>query len=156
MVRLVYSFLSMPDIVAFALQTLRERSPVGGDGDQHPGLYRDSHTVFLNGHVVQDVSAFRSGDQINIANPVPYARKIEAGRGKMSVPGHVYETTAQIVAARYGNQASIKFTFMPVRFGDVASFAAFSRRIKPGRRRMSEKARRDWLVRQPALEIRAR
>ena len=155
MIRLVYSFVSMDDVVAFALETLRERSPVGGEGDEHPGLYRDSHTVFLNGHIVKDVSAFRTGDQINISNPVPYARKIEAGRGKMSVPGHVYETTAQIVAARYGNRASVKFTFMPVRFGDIGSFAAFSKRIRPGRR-MNAKARRDWLVRQPALEIKAR
>jgi hypothetical protein len=155
MVRLVYSFSNMAEVVAFAIQTLRELSPVGSTGDEHPGLYRDSHTIFLNGHVVKDVGAFRSGDQINISNPVPYARKIEAGRGKMSVPGHVYEQAAQIVADRKGNQALVKFTFMPVRFGDVAIFAAFSRKIRPGRR-MSEKARRDWLVRQPALEIRAR
>jgi hypothetical protein len=113
--------------------------------------------VFLNGHVVQggDVGAFKSGDQINISNPVPYSRKIEAGRGQMSVPGHVYEETALLVAGRYGNRAAVKFTFMPVRFGDVATFAAFSRRIRPGRR-MSEKARQDWLVRQPAIEIKAR
>src|SRR5437870_2457151 len=106
----------MQEVVDLALATLRERSPVGSAGDQHPGLYRDSHTVFLNGHVVTDVSDFRPGDQINIANPVPYARKIEAGRGQMSVPGHVYEDAAVIVAARFSNSASVKFTFMPVRF----------------------------------------
>lgn len=155
MVRLVYSFSNMVDVVTFALETLRELSPVGSADDQHPGLYRDSHTIFLNGHVVKDVGGFRSGDQINISNPVPYARKIEAGRGKMTVPGHVYEQAAQLVAARFGNQAQIKFTFMPVRFGDVETYAAFSRRIRPGRR-LSDKARRDWLVRQPALEIKAR
>lgn len=148
----------MQDVVDFALATLRERSPVGSAGaDEHPGLYRDSHIVFLNGHVLQgaDVSAFRPGDQVNISNPVPYARKIEIGRLTMSVPPHIYEDTAAIVAGRYGNRASVKFTFMPVRFGGIAAFAAFSKRIRPGRR-MSEKARQDWLSRQPALEIRAR
>jgi len=155
MVRLVYSFSNVAELVEFAIETLRELSPVGSTGDEHPGLYRDSHTIFLNGHVVKGVGAFRSGDQVNISNPVPYARKIEAGRGKMSVPGHVYEQAAQLVAARFGNQAQVKFTFMPVRFGDVETYAAFSRRIRPGRW-LSEKARRDWLVRQPALEIRAR
>lgn len=153
--RIVYRFLDMQAVVDFAIATLRERSPVGDVGDKHPGLYRDSHKVFLNGRVVTDVSAFQDGDQINISSPVPYARKIEAGRGQMSVPGHVYEQAAQLVAARFGNSANVKFTFMPVRFGDVAAFAAFSKAIRPGRK-MSDKARRDWLVRQPALEIRAR
>jgi hypothetical protein len=153
--RIIFRYGVMQDVVDFALATLRDRSPVGSAGDKHPGLYRDSHKVFLNGHVVDDVSGWRPGDQINISNPVPYARKIEAGRGKMTVPGHVYEDTALIVAGRFGNQAAVRFTFMPVRFGDVQTFAAFSRRIRPGRR-LSQKARQDWLVRQPALEIRGR
>ena len=122
----------MQDAVDFALATLRERSPVGSVGDKHPGLYRDSHTVFPNGHVVADVSAWRPGYQINISNPVPYARKIEMGHGKMTLPGHVYEDAALIVAGHYGNQAAIKFTFMPVRFGGVQAFASFSRRLRPG------------------------
>ena len=94
--RIVFRYLAIQDVVDFALQTLRDRSPVGSTGDQHPGLYRDSHMVFLNGHVVEDgdVSAWRRGDQINISNPVPYSRKIEAGRDKLSVPGHVYEDAA--------------------------------------------------------------
>ncbi|MHC1943459.1 hypothetical protein IF803_03635 [Bradyrhizobium sp. UFLA06-06] len=154
--RIVFRYLAMQDIVDFALETLRQRSPVGSVGDPHPGLYRDNHTVFLNGHVVSDVSAFRRGDQINISNPVPYARKIETGRMKMKVAPKIYQETALIVAARYGNRAAVKFTFMPVRFGDIAAYAAFSKQIKAGRRRMSDKARRASLVRQPALEIRAR
>jgi hypothetical protein len=156
--RIVVRYLAMQQLVDFALETLRERSPVGSSGrDKHPGLYRDSHTVFLNGHVVQgsDVSAWRPGDQINISNPVPYARKLEIGHGKMIVAGHVYEDAALVIANRYGNQAAVRFTFMPVRFGGVQAYAAFSRRLRPGRT-LSSKARQDWLVRQPALEIKAR
>jgi hypothetical protein len=155
--RIVFRYLAIQDVVDFALQTLRDLSPVGSDGDKHPGLYRDSHMVFLNGHVVEgaDVGAWRSGDQINVSNPVPYARKIEAGRGKMSVPGRVYQTGALIVAGRYGNQVAVRFTFMPVRFGGVQAYASFSRRLRPGRK-LNDKARQDWLVRQPALEIKGR
>lgn len=155
--RLIFRYFAMQDVVDFALETLRDRSPVGAGADQHPGLYRDSHTVFLSGQLAPggDVGAFKAGDQINISNPVPYARKIEAGRGKMTVPGHIYEEAAQVVAGRYGNRAAVRFTFMPVRFGGVAAYAAFSRRIRPGRK-LSAKARQDWLVRQPAIEIRAR
>lgn len=154
--RIVYRYFDMVAVVAFAIEALKALSPVGADGDKHPGLYRDSHLIFLNGRVVQDVRGFSVGDQINISNPVPYARKIELGQMAMQVPGHVYEMAAQLVAGRYGNQAAVKFTFMPVRFGGIGDFAAFSRKLRPGRRRMSDKARRDWLVRQPALEIRAR
>jgi predicted ATP-grasp superfamily ATP-dependent carboligase len=46
-VKLIFRYLAMQDVVDFALETLRLRSPVGGTGDLHPGLYRDSHTVFL-------------------------------------------------------------------------------------------------------------
>ncbi|WP_448031544.1 hypothetical protein [Bradyrhizobium liaoningense] len=154
--RYVFRFTAMQDIVDFALATLRERSPVGTGDDPHPGLYRDSHLVFLNGQVVQNVRAFKRGDQINISNPVPYARKLEVGNGRMQAPLHVYEDTALIVASRFGNRAAVKFTFMPVRFGGISAYAVFSKQLKQGRRTMSEKSRQDWLVRQPTIEIKAR
>jgi hypothetical protein len=156
--RLVFRFLPMQDIVTFAIETLRSLSPVGKDDDPHPGLYRDSHLVFLNGHVVQDVRAFRKGDQINISNPVPYARRIEIGDGKMRAPLHVYEDGTLIVNGRYGNRAAIKFTFMPVRFGDISAYAhslvgqASARQRRGG----NPKGYADWLSRQPAIEIKAR
>jgi hypothetical protein len=145
----------MTTIVDFALATLRAASPVGSGGDKHPGLYRDSHLVFIDGHVVKDASGWQPGQQVNISNPVPYSRKIESGRMKLSVPNHVYEDAALIVAGQYGNSVAVKFVFMPVRFGDIASFASFSTQLKAGRR-LSDKARQDWLVRQPALQITAR
>lgn len=148
-------YIRMQGIVDFALETLRERSPVGSGDDKHPGLYRDSHTVFLDGHNVTDVSGWRPGQQINISNPVPYARKIEAGGMTLSVPAHVYELAVPVINGRFGNLVAIKFTYMPVSFGAVAAYAAFSKRIRPGRR-LSEKARQDWLVRQPALQITSR
>jgi hypothetical protein len=42
MVRLFYSFSNMAELVEFALLTLRDLSPVGSTGDEHPGLYRES------------------------------------------------------------------------------------------------------------------
>jgi hypothetical protein len=152
-IRIVIAYSYMSEVVEFALATLRERSPVGsGRRDQHPGLYRDSHMIFIDGHVVSDVSGWQPGQQINISNPEPYSRKIEVGKMKLSVPAHIYEDTAQIVADRYGNQANIKFTYMPVAFGNVAAFASFSKRQRTGRK-LNDKARADWLSRQPALQI---
>lgn len=156
--RLVYRLLPMQDIVAFALETLKSLSPVGTGDDPHPGLYRDSHLVFLNGHVVQDVGAFRKGDQINISNPVPYARKLEIGNGKMQAPLHVYEDSTLIIGSRFGNRASIRFVFMPVRFGDISAYAhsLVGQASARERRGGNPKNYADWLVRQPAIEIKAR
>jgi hypothetical protein len=148
----------MQDLVDFALETLRSKSPVGSGSDKHPGLYRDNHTVFLNGHIVTDVSSWRPGDQINISNPVPYARKIEAGEMKLSVPPHVYEMTSTLVQARYGNSFDVRFVYMPVRFGSVADFAnssagkAFASKKRGGRAELHS----EWLSRQPSLQISAR
>jgi hypothetical protein len=155
--KIVYRAVYMTQIVNDALNILREKSPVGGDGDRHPGLYRDSHMVFIDGHVVKDVSGWRPGQQINISNPVPYSRKIETPGFTLSVPGNVYENTAQILAGKYGNSVSVKFVFMPVRFGSVGDYAhSLAGQAAGARRGGSQKALRDWLVRQPALEIRGR
>ena len=152
--RAIYNFLNMQEIVDFAIATLKEKSPVGSGRDKHPGLYRDSHLIFLDGHVTKDVSNWHPGQQINISNPEPYARRIEAGGFTVSVPGHVYEDAAQIIAGRFGNSVSVKFVYMPVTFGSNADYAAFSTRQRAGRK-LSQKARKDWLQRQPALEIKA-
>jgi hypothetical protein len=152
--RIVYRYVYMTAIVADAIQILRDKSPVGSAKDKHPGLYRDSHMIFIDGHVVKDASAWQPGQQINISNPVPYSRKIESGGFTISVPGHVYEDTAQILAGKYGNSVSVKFVFMPVRFGSVQDYAhSLAGQAAGSRRRGSPKALRDWLVRQPALEI---
>lgn len=158
--RIIYRYQNMPEIVAFALETLKALSPVGSGADKHPGLYRDSHLVFIDGHVVKDVSGWRPGQQINISNPVPYARKIEGGPGKpsFSVPNHVYENAEPIVSGRYGNSVNVKFVFMPVKFGSIQLFAesatgkALARRARGGRPELHS----EWLVRQPSLQINAR
>lgn len=144
----------MDEVCQFALQTLRERSPVGSAHDSHPGLYRDSHMLFIDGHNVPDASSWQPGQQIDISNPVPYSRIIELGNGKLRAPLHVYEESAPIIAARYGNSVNVQFVYMPVRFGSVQSYAqSLAGRAAGKRRGGSQKALKDWLVRQPAIQI---
>lgn len=133
--RIVFRYRYMEDVVRFALQTLRDLSPVGSVADEHPGLYRDNHLVFIDGRLVPDVSAWRPGQQINISNPEPYARKIESGHMTLSVPNHIYEDAALLVASRYGESVAVKFVYMPVVVGTG----------RPG-----------WTSRQPALQINQR
>jgi hypothetical protein len=98
---------------------LREQSPVGSGGDKHPGLYRDSHTVFIDGHVVKDAGVWRPGQQVNIANPVSYSRKIEAGRIKLSVPAHVYEDAA--LSSLAATATASRSNLCSCRFGSATS-----------------------------------
>lgn len=150
-------YLDMQALVEFALETLRSRSPVGSGSDQHQGLYRDSHLVFIDGHVVANASGWRPGQQVNISNDVPYARKIELGPMKLSVPNHVYETSTPIIAGRFGNIVDVQFVFMPVQFGTIDFYRHSLAGQAAGRRRGGNpKAIADWLVRQPALQIRSR
>lgn len=143
----------MDDVVQYALEVLRQKSPVGVD--KHPGLYRDNHTVFIDGHVVPDASSWSPGQQVNISNPVPYARKIEVGKMKMSVPPGIYEAATQIVADKYQRQVDVRFVFMPVRFGSVEDYVnsatgrALARRSRGGRVDLHS----NWLARQPAMQI---
>lgn len=155
--RIIYRYLNMDEIAQFALQTLRELSPVGSASDPHPGLYRDSHMLFINGHNVPDAKSWQPGQQIEISNPVPYSRIVELGNGKMRVPLNVYEKAAPLISAHYGNSVNVQFVFMPVRFGSVQAYAGSLTGQAAGKRRGgSQKALRDWLVRQPAIILTAR
>lgn len=150
--RIVYKSFSMEPVAAFAMETLRKGSPVGSGDDPHPGLYRAGHTMFLNGHVVEDAAGWKPGDEIEISNPIPYSRLIEVGILRMRVPGtdHVYQRAEQIVAAKYGDAVSVKFKFMPIRFTSAVARSRFAR-IEGRDRATSAKA----LKRQPALIITA-
>lgn len=155
--RIVIRYVYMDEVCQFALQTLRERSPVGSANDPHPGLYRDSHLLFIDGHNVKDAKNWQPGQQIDISNPVPYSRIIELGNGKLRVPLKVYEESVPIISGRFGNSVNVQFVFMPVRFGSVQAYAGSLAGQAAGKRRGgSKKALRDWLVRQPAIQILAR
>lgn len=99
------------DIVAqFAMETLFDRSPVLS------GEYRMAHQLFLNGSAVTNLKEWASGDEVSISNALPYSRKIEVGVMTMRVPGtsRVYQEAAKIVQGRFGNLASVTFTFRAI------------------------------------------
>lgn len=99
------------DIVAqFAMETLFDLSPVDS------GEYRRRHTLFVDDTAVTNLKDWESGQEVSIANYLPYSRKIEIGAMKMRVPGtdHVYQQAEQIVRRRFGNIADIRFTFRAV------------------------------------------
>lgn len=102
---ILYRYPRLDLVAQYAMEVLHDLSPVLS------GEYRDSHTLFLNGVAVSNLKGLKIGDEVSIANFVPYARKIEVGRMKMRVPNYVYKRAAMKVRARYGNIASITATF---------------------------------------------
>lgn len=152
--RIAYSY--MDDVAQFAIKTLKEHSPVGSSADKHPGLYRDGHMLFIDGHLVQDAKNWQPGQILYISNPEPYSRKIELGTMSMSVPGHVYETCAPIIQDKFSGRITVRMVFMPLRFGSVAAYShSAAGRAAGVRRGGSQRAIRDWLVNQPTLIIQA-
>lgn len=121
-----FQFLS--PVVDEAMRLLFEASPVGPAGGGH---YRDDHWLFVNGERIDNVANAVKGDTdilptdiVRIVNRRPYARKIEGGfhsgsrswtrrRPGLSVQATngVYEITAIALRSRFGNIASIVYTF---------------------------------------------
>lgn len=116
---IVYEYQRLDLVVQLAMETLFDKSPVLS------GAYRNAHTIFLNGTAVANLKDWKTGDEVAISNYLPYSRKIEVGKMTMRVPGtdHVYAQAAQVVKGRFGNVASIRFTYRGVGAGMVAGRA---------------------------------
>jgi hypothetical protein len=118
---IVYDYNRLDFIGKLAIEILREMSPVGGGKDPHPGLYRDSHQMFINGQAVSDLKGLQPGQELSIANTVAYSQIIEVGtRGSIKLRinkgGHVYERAARKLRSNpeVANAAKIEFTFRDV------------------------------------------
>jgi hypothetical protein len=118
---IVYDYNRLDVVAKRALEILREISPVGSGRDPHPGLYRDSHRLFIDGHAVDDLSGWQPGQEISITNTVIYSPIIELGgkggkKFKIDGGGRVYQRAAQILRrdADVKNAADIQFTFRAV------------------------------------------
>lgn len=118
---IVYDYNRLDVVAGLALAMLRDASPVGNAGDPHPGLYRDSHRLFVDGKPVPSLDDWQPGQEISISNTTEYSRVIELGqRGghaiKFSMPAHVYEKVAQALrrSPSVKNAADIQFTYRAV------------------------------------------
>lgn len=172
---IVYDYGRLDQVADFALDTLRQLSPIDS------GDYVRSHVIMLNGTVVgnadnpasQSLSAWKPGDRLTISNTMPYTRKIEIGRGGYRAHAHVYEKAAVIVNRRYGNMAKVLFTFDKAPRGGGADginawawgrvqrnqgltaegLAANPRAAQLGIRARQNMKLSEWLTRQPTLVI---
>jgi hypothetical protein len=118
---IVYDYNRLDIVAKRALEILRDISPVGRGRDPHPGLYRDSHRLFIDGHAVDNLSAWQPGQEISITNTVIYSPIIELGgkggkKFKIDGGGRVYFRAAQILRRDpdVKGAADIQMTFRAV------------------------------------------
>jgi hypothetical protein len=115
---IVMTFDYREEIVAFAFQELRARSPLGPDAGGH---YRDSQFVMLDGTglpalAVPKGEQLRNVKQVIITNPVPYSRKLEVGKTKdgrsfaRSVDPHIFEGAMRATRREFSG-AGVKISF---------------------------------------------
>lgn len=110
---IVYVFHWWNEIIEYALDVLRARSPVKS------GRYRDSWFPMINGVVVTDYSTIPIDATVMLTNNQPYARKIEVGFMDMSVPSGVAQDSNQIIRRRFGNLIASKSTMVTLPGGYI-------------------------------------
>lgn len=111
---IVYLYRYAREVMIEAIGHLRRASPV------QSGAYRDNHTLYVDGVETQDFpDTIDRSHRIMIANPIPYARRIEVGRTKagrsfvLKVPNRIYERVVkQGLLPVYGNDVKITFGYV--------------------------------------------
>lgn len=109
---IVYRYRYLREITLALMRALEAASPV------YTGAYRKSHTLYIDGVPASLATPIRPGQEVMIANPLPYSRRLEIGKTEsgrdflVSMPNRIYERTAKgAVARRYRNAASITFGY---------------------------------------------
>jgi hypothetical protein len=149
----VVEFELVGDVLSWIAQTLLDRSPVVS------GDYRKGHTLFADGVEVDPLGVIPPADVYLFTNSVPYARKIEIGETEkgqpfvIQVPNRIYERTAADAKAKYGNIASIKFTYQALNGGAVGAWASTPGAIAHARRNGRRTKIHEWLTNQPAIIV---
>ena len=111
-------FEFLGDLLLFIWEQLHTHSPVGKAPESpHPGEYRRSHVMFVNGSEFSIQNPLPPNvEEIVFANTVPYARRIELGSSTQA-PDGVYQSVAVLARARFGRVAKVDFTYRTVQGG---------------------------------------
>ncbi|MCP1741717.1 hypothetical protein [Bradyrhizobium japonicum] len=121
---ILYVFHWWREIVEFALQTAVERSP------EKSGDYKKSWFIMTPGGVVKSFDDIPINSTVVLTNNRPYARKIDVGHVRMTVPPGIVEDVRKAVMARFGNFVIAKRTMIPLPGGYVLK-GRFRRGYRP-------------------------
>jgi hypothetical protein len=98
------------DVLLWIYSELVARSPVVS------GAYQRGHTLYADESKADPVNPPLASEYA-FANTVPYARKIEIGKTEsgrdfvIQVPNRIYERTAADAQKRFGNIATVRFSY---------------------------------------------
>ncbi|WP_428031492.1 hypothetical protein [Ancylobacter sp.] len=153
---IVFEFDLLNDLFEWIAEMLVRHSPV------LTGEYQDSHVFFADGVAVEPGGALPPAEEYVFVSTVPYARKIERGLSPQA-PDGVYEAVAAMAKARFGNLATIRFSFRSLQSGGIAAYipagAPVGRdrrgRFASGSARSAARAQ-EHATRQPAIVIQTR
>ena len=138
---IVYTAQWWPEVVTYGLAFAMGRSPV------RSGRFKHSWFAMANGAVTEDYAAIPLTAEVIITNDQPYARKIELGAMKMSLPPGVVQDTMTAVRRKFGDLLILRRAFIQLERGYVI-------RRTSGARRRSRAAGRP--IAYPALVMRMR
>ncbi len=139
---IIAEYRLVDDVLAWIMQTLRERSPViSGD-------YRKGHRLFAD-DVEVDANNPPIASRYTFFNLVPYARRLEVGKTNsgrdflIQVPNKIYARTYQDAKAKFGNVAKITTGFESTENSYRLKNDQASRSFTRGFRRVSAAQRAD-------------
>lgn len=106
---IIYRFNLLGLAAAFSLAFCQARSPV------RSGAYKKAWAIVVNGKRWTDATdGIPSDAEVMIVNPMPYARKIDTGAMRMSVPPGIIEAGRTAVRRQYPNiAAELSFVTIP-------------------------------------------
>lgn len=151
---IAYEFDVGTDMLAEIGDLLVKASPA------RSGRYARSFKIFVDGAEKPTGAPLpEDAEEVLFLNVQPYARKIERGQSDQA-PDGVFQAVAAIAMSRFGNFASVKFTYRSLQESGVVSYIPAPRvrgskgRFVSGPR--SEARTRERETRTPALLIRLR
>lgn len=145
----VFAWQLLDDLLAWIADELERASP------KKSGRYAASHLLFADGIEVPASSPVPDAAEYAFLNAQPYARKIERGLSE-AAPEGVYEAVALLARRRFGNIASVKFSFRSLPSGAIGDWAARTgMKARRAKLNVTGVARQDWLTRQPAIIVTA-
>lgn len=146
-----YVFSGWDQIIPFALDYLRGRSPVDS------GDYQNSFVVIVNGRVVSRSSSGYQrrvlfGGQagggldipadalVTITNTQPYTRKIEVGAMRLSVQPRIFEDAEHEVASKFEGQVSTSTQYLRLH-GGIADGVPYTLKGRQRQRAVAQTSR---------------
>lgn len=130
---IVYRFSRMQEVVSYAMKELVRLSPVGGKGDEHPGLYRRSWVMLVNGEKTTSLKNIQIGATVTIVNPLPYARKIHTGAKGFEVHAGIVEKVRQLIFLKYRRMFDVEIEFISLSGGYILQGFGTQRLAKTNR-----------------------